>query len=72
MLKDNNINPKCDIVLYASSLFICDCAKPKTVPITKDNKEPINSKLYNATLPPPVNSYVLKKIFQNSACGLLI
>ena len=37
--KANNINPRCDIVLYAKSLFILNCVKPKTVPIIRDNKE---------------------------------
>jgi hypothetical protein len=33
------MNPMCDIVLYAKSLFILVCDKPKIVPITKDKKQ---------------------------------
>lgn len=43
MLRASNINPKCDIVLYANSLFILYWFKPNTVPIIKDSKE-LNSK----------------------------
>ena len=42
--KANNIKPRCEIVLYAKSLFILNCVKPKTVPIIRDNKE-LKSKL---------------------------
>ena len=44
ILKPNSINPTCDIVLNAKSLFILDCVKPTTVPITKDKRE-LNNKL---------------------------
>lgn len=39
ILKANNIKPRCEIVLYANSLFILNCVKPKTVPIIKDKNE---------------------------------
>ena len=42
--KANNIKPRCEIVLYAKSLFILNCVKPKMVPIIRDNKE-LKSKL---------------------------
>ena len=42
--KANNIKPRCKIVLYAKSLFILNCVKPKIVPINRDNKE-LKSKL---------------------------
>jgi hypothetical protein len=44
IVKPNNINPTCDIVLKAKSLFILDCVNPTTVPITRDKRE-LNSKL---------------------------
>jgi hypothetical protein len=39
ILNPHNINPTCDIVLNAKSLFILDCVKPTTVPTTKDKRE---------------------------------
>ena len=39
MAKASNIKPRCEIVLYAKSLFILNCVKPNTVPIIRDNKE---------------------------------
>ena len=45
ILKPNNINPTCDIVLNAKSLFILDCVSPTTVPITKDRRE-LSNKLF--------------------------
>ncbi len=39
IVKANNIKPRCEIVLYANSLFILSCVKPKTAPIIKDKKE---------------------------------
>jgi hypothetical protein len=44
IVKPNNINPTCDIVLKAKSLFILDCVNPTTVPIIRDKRE-LNSKL---------------------------
>ncbi len=38
MLRASNMNPKCDIVLYAYNLFILDWVNPSTVPIIRDNK----------------------------------
>lgn len=38
MAKASNIKPRCEIVLYAKSLFILNCVKPNTDPIIKDNK----------------------------------
>ena len=37
--KANNIKPRCEIVLYAKSLFILNCVKPNTVPIIRDKRE---------------------------------
>ncbi len=39
ILKAKSIKPRCDIVLYANSLFILNCVKPKTVPTIKDKNE---------------------------------
>lgn len=39
MLKASSINPRCEIVLYANSLFILNCVSPKTLPIIRDKKE---------------------------------
>lgn len=44
MVMASNINPKCEIVLYANNLFILNCVNPKTVPIIKDKRE-LKSKL---------------------------
>jgi len=44
ILKPSNINPTCDIVLKANSLFILDCVNPTIVPIIKDKRE-LNNKL---------------------------
>jgi hypothetical protein len=44
MVNPNNINPTCDIVLKAKSLFILDCVNPTTVPIISDKRE-LNNKL---------------------------
>ena len=41
-IKANNINPICDIVLYANNLFILVCVKPNTVPIIKEKKQLID------------------------------
>ena len=42
--KANNIKPRCKIVLYAKSLFILNCVKPKIVTIIRNNIE-LKSKL---------------------------
>lgn len=34
----SNMNPTCDIVLYANNLLILDCVNPKTDPMIKENK----------------------------------
>ncbi len=39
IVKANSIKPRCDIVLYASNLFILNCVKPKTLPNIKDKNE---------------------------------
>ncbi len=38
IVKANNINPTWLMVLYANNLFILNCVKPKTDPITRENK----------------------------------
>jgi hypothetical protein len=44
MVSPNNINPTCDIVLKAKSLFILDCVNPTTVPMISDKRE-LNNRL---------------------------
>ena len=50
MLKANKMKPRCDIVLYAKSLFILNWLNPTIVPIINYKKELINKLLVQENL----------------------